>query len=603
VALDFGGECVTYGELETRSNRLAQYLRRLGVSEEMPVGVLLERSAHAAIALLGILKCGGFYVPLDPSYPDERLDFLVRDSGGSLLLTEESLRRRIPSAATRVVFVDLDRERIDRESPMPPAAAHDSASLAYVIYTSGSTGEPKGVAVSHRAIRRLVVEPDYIRLTGSDRVAQASNFSFDAATFEIWGALANGARLSGISKEVALAPADFARELRERGITVLFLTTALFQQIAREAPSTFGCLRVLLFGGEAVAPSSVRAVLESDPRPESVLHVYGPTESTTFASWYPVSSAAELEAAVPIGGPLSGTELYLLDVDGDAAPVGIVGELCIGGAGLARGYLQRADLTAEKFVPHPFSAAPGARLYRTGDRARRRADGNIEFIGRSDHQVKIRGFRVEPSEVAAVLRGHENVRDSVVIPVSDGPESMAAKLVAYAAARRRPVPTAASLRAYLAERVPEFMMPQAFVVLDELPLTPNGKVDRKALPLPERVRPELKAGFAPPRNDRERRVAALWEELLGIEGVGIHDSFFDLGGHSLLMAELHGKLRKRLGIEVAMVKLFQFPTIASLLAHLDGPEAPGDAKVRDRAARQKQALSRRTAEHRFRSKA
>jgi acyl carrier protein len=234
---------------------------------------------------------------------------------------------------------------------------------------------------------------------------------------------------------------------------------------------------------------------------------------------------------------------------------------------------------------------------------RRRADGNIEFIGRSDHQVKIRGFRVEPSEVAAVLRGHENVRDAVVIPVTDGPEGVAAKLVAYAAAKKRPLPTAASLRAYLAERLPEFMIPQAFVVLEELPLTPNGKVDRKALPPPERVRPELKAGFAAPRNDRERRVAALWEELLGIEGVGIHDSFFDLGGHSLLMAELHGKLRKRLGIEVAMVKLFQFPTIASLLAHLDGPEAPENAKVRDRAERQKEALSRRSAEHRFRSKA
>ncbi len=612
VALDFQDGRVTYGDLALRSNRLAHYLRRLGVSRETPVSVLLSRSAQSVVALLAVLKSGGFYVPLDASYPDERLDFLMRDSGGSLLLTEEKLRHRIPSAATRVVFVDLDRERIDLEPESLPPAANDPESLAYVIYTSGSTGEPKGVAVSHRAIRRLVVRPNYIEVSKGDRVAQASNFSFDAATFEIWGALANGASLCGISKEVALAPEDFGRELRERGITVLFLTTALFQQIAREAPSTFGRLRVLLFGGEAVSPSAVGAVLGGEERPEHFLHVYGPTESTTFASWFPVTSSDEATTVpnIPIGGPLSGTELYVLDPDGTPAPVGVVGELFIGGAGLARGYLGRPALTAERFVPHPFGASPGARLYRTGDLVRRRGDGNIEFVGRNDHQVKIRGFRVEPSEIGAVLRGHENVREAVVVADTERHDEGAAKrLVAYVVARRRPAPTLASLRSYLSDRLPDFMMPQSFVMLEELPLTPNGKVDRRALPAPDRVRPELKAGFAPPRNDLERAVASLWQELLGLDAVGIHDSFFDLGGHSLLMAELHGKLRKRFGIEVAMVKLFQYPTIASLLEHLASAEgeevkkASPLGKVQDRAERQKEALSRRTAARRSRSKA
>ncbi len=608
AALDFSDGRVTYGELDLRANRLAHYLRRLGVSGETPVGVLLSRSAEAVVALLAVLKSGGFYVPLDPSYPDERLTFLVRDSGASLLLTEESLRHRIPSAATKVVFVDLDRDRIDLEPTSAPPAASGSENLAYVIYTSGSTGEPKGVGVTHRAIRRLVFQPNYIELSIGDRVAQASSFSFDAATFEIWGALANGAELCGISKEVALAPEDFGRELRERGITALFLTTALFQQIAREAPSTFGCLRVLLFGGEAVAPEAVRAVLDSEERPGSVLHVYGPTESTTFASWFPLRSLAETETVVPIGGPLSGTELYVLDPDGAPVPVGVVGELFIGGTGLARGYFRKPAATAERFVPHPFSEIPGARLYRTGDRVRRRADGNVEFVGRDDHQVKIRGFRVEPSEIASVLRGHENVREAFVVANAERRDVPDAKLlVAYVVARLRPAPTLTSLRSYLSERLPDFMVPQAFVVLEELPLTPNGKVDRKALPSPERVRPELKAGFAPPRNDLERRIASLWEELLGLDAVGIHDSFFDLGGHSLLMAELHGKLRKRFGIDVAMVKLFQYPTIASLFAHLAAAEsvevATPPVKVQDRAERQKEALSRRTAAHRSRSKA
>ncbi|HSG39201.1 MAG TPA: amino acid adenylation domain-containing protein, partial [Thermoanaerobaculia bacterium] len=397
VAVDSGAERLTYAGLDRRAEGLARHLRALGVGPDVLAGVCLERSPGLIVALLGILKAGGAYLPLDPSYPVERLALMLEDADAPVLITSEAFRDRLPAGRAAVVCL----EGLDLDAPAGPVAHGATAeSLAYVIYTSGSTGRPKGVAVPHRAIVRLVLGTDYVRLEPGDRVAQASNASFDAATFEIWGALLNGACLAMVTRDVALEPCEFAAQLHERRITALFLTTALFNQLAREAPGAFSGLRHLLFGGEAVDPASVRRVLREDP-PERLLHVYGPTESTTFASWHLVAEVPEGARMVPIGLPVANTRIDLLDRGLELAPVGVVGELYIGGEGLARGYLGRPELTAERFVPDPHGR--GERLYRTGDLARRHPDGAVEFVGRTDHQVKVRGFRSEPGEIQAAL--------------------------------------------------------------------------------------------------------------------------------------------------------------------------------------------------------
>ena len=427
VALVFEDQQLTYNELNVRANQLAHYLRSLGVGPEVLVGIYVERSLLMVVGLLGILKAGAVYVPLDPTYPQERLSFMLEDAQVSVLLTQQQWVER-SEHQVKVVCLDTDWEAISLENQENPNTCVTSDNLAYVIYTSGSTGKPKGVAIAHQAVNRLLCNTNYINLEPSDKVAQASNASFDAVTFEIWGALLHGAQLMVVTKDVVLSPQDFAAYIREHEISVLFLTTALFNQIARVAPQAFSSVRHLLFGGEAADPRCVKEVLTKGS-PQRLLHVYGPTESTTFSTWYLVQTIPQEVTPLPIGRPIANTNVYLLDSQLMPVPIGIPGELYIGGEGLARGYFNRPELTSEKFIPHPFTHQSGARLYKTGDQARYNSDGSIEFLGRIDNQVKLRGYRIELGEIESVLNQHPQVQQAVAIVREDSPSNQ--RLVAY----------------------------------------------------------------------------------------------------------------------------------------------------------------------------
>jgi amino acid adenylation domain-containing protein len=562
TAIVSGARTLTYREVNRRANVLARRLREHGVGPDVFVGLCAERSPEMVMAMLGILKAGGAYVPLDVNYPPERLRFMLQEVEAPVLLTQQQFLPSLPSDAARVFLLDADGHELDAAGDENVAADTTPDNLAYVIYTSGSTGTPKGVGVPHRAIARLVRETDYVRLTPADRVAQVSNPSFDAITFEVWGALLNGGQLVILPGDVTLSPSDFAAQLREQKVTALFLTTALFNHVARAEPRAFGSLRYVLLGGEAVAPKWVREVLLRG-KPEHLLNVYGPTENTTFSTWHEVREVSPEATTVPIGRPIANTQAYVLDVRGQAVPPGTPGELYLGGPGLARGYLRRPGLTAEKFVPHPFGREGGERLYRTGDLVSQLPDGDIEFIGRVDHQVKVRGFRIELGEVEAVLKRHEGVKDAVVLVREDG-EAGEKRLVAYVTTEPERTPTAGDLRYHLREHLPEYMLPSTFMMLDVLPLTRNGKVDRGALPAPEEERPELEQVYVAPRTPVEEMLAGLWESVLRVRRVGAHDNFFELGGHSLLATQLISRVRNAFALEIPLRRLFDEPTVAGL---------------------------------------
>ncbi|MFN0165020.1 MAG: amino acid adenylation domain-containing protein [Bryobacteraceae bacterium] len=421
---------LTYHELNVKANQLAHHLRELGIAPGILVGLSMERSLDMIVAMLGILKAGGAYVPLDPAYPKERLGFMLEDTAAPVLLTQERLLDGLPPCSESVTTVCIDRDwsRIAVHSCANPESGATSGDPAYIVYTSGSTGKPKGVVITHRNIARLVMNTNYLQLDPSDRVAQAANTSFDAATFEIWSPLLNGARLVIITRDLTLSPKQFAAELQEQGITTLFLTTALFNQLAVEAPGAFRPLRTLFFGGSAVDPRYVRRVLKENA-PQQLIHAYGPSEATTYATTYLVREVGPEENTVPIGRAIANTSIYVMDAHRNLVPMGVPGELYIGGEGVARGYLNRPELTAERFIPDPYDPSPGARLYRTGDLVRSRPDGNLEFLGRIDDQVKIRGFRVEPAEVEVLLGQHPAVREAAVVAREDVPGDT--RLVAY----------------------------------------------------------------------------------------------------------------------------------------------------------------------------
>ncbi|MEW5928157.1 MAG: non-ribosomal peptide synthase/polyketide synthase [Gemmatimonadota bacterium] len=572
-AVLFRDEVLAYGELERRADRLAHLLRERGAGPEVRVGVCLERGVSAVLAMLAILKAGAAYVPVAPSDPAERLREVFADAGVRLVLSESAAGAHLPGAV-EPLWLDA-AETAAALAAMPegaPRVVSDPSQLAYVIYTSGSTGRPKGVAVSHTSVVRLVRNTDYVPFGPEERIAHASNLAFDAATFEIWGALLNGGSLAVVERETTLSPAALVAALREREVTTLFVTTALFNRVAHEEPGGFGTLRHLLFGGEAVDPASVRRVLESGA-PGRLLHVYGPTETTTYASRHLVRGVEPDAATVPIGGPLGNTTLYVLDAGGEALPAGLPGELYVGGPGVARGYLGRPKLTVEKFVPDPFSAEAGARLYRTGDRVRWTAAGEIEFLGRVDQQVKIRGFRIEPGEVEAALLAEEGVHEAVVLAREDAPGDR--RLVAYVvAAEGGAAPTAAELRAGLRQRLPEHMVPGAFVLLESIPLTANGKVDRRALPAPERG---SAGAYAAPRTATEGVLAGIWAEVLRTERVGVLDNFFELGGHSLLATQVVSRVWEAFGVEVPLKALFEVPTVAGLAGRIEALRGNGAA--------------------------
>ncbi|WP_414568460.1 non-ribosomal peptide synthetase [Nostoc sp. CCY 9925] len=570
IAVNFANEQLTYQDLNTCSNKLAHHLQKIGVGSEVLVGICISQSIEMIIGLLGILKAGGAYVPLDPSYPQERLNFMLEDAQVSVLLTQENLLKHFEGFSNPIISIDKDWKIITQEKEDNVKSDLNSDNLAYIIYTSGSTGKPKGVAVPHKAVNRLVCNTNYIKLSPSDKIAQASNASFDAATFEIWGALLNGAQLVMISKDVTISPHELALQLREKSINVLFLTTALFQQIIRDVPQAFATLKYFLFGGETVDTRWIKKILESGA-PKHLIHVYGPTENTTFSSYYCVE---ELPSAtsLPIGRPITNTQIYILDTYLQLVPIGVTGELYIGGEGLAREYLNRTELTAKNFITHPFSKKPKARLYKTGDLARYLPDGNIEFLGRIDNQVKIRGFRIELSEIEAVLSQHPAVKETIVIAGEDVPDDK--YLVAYIVPKQERIPMedvqsfASLLRQFLKEKLPEYMVPKAYMVLESLPLTANGKVDRHALPIPETITFNNQ-DYVAPRSQVEKLLAEIWAKVLGKEQVGVHDNFFELGGHSLLATVLTSRIRDTFQIDLPVRNLFETPTVEQLAKYID----------------------------------
>ena len=569
-----GGQELSYGELERRSVQLAGYLRSLGVGVGARVGICMEPSAEMIVGLLAILKAGGAYVPIDPGYPEERIVFMLAESEAGVLLSREGLAGRFSGKAIKIVCLDTGWESIEKVNDAgQQSRAAGPEDVAYVLFTSGSTGTPKGVCVPHRAVNRLVVNCDYVRLGPEEAVAQISNCCFDAATFEIWGALLNGSRLVGIARERVLSAESFSAELARHGVTTLVVTTALFNELVHERANIFGKVRNVLFGGEEADPGAVRRVLESGGPPQRLLNVYGPTETTTFATAYEVGPEHSWARRIPIGRPIANTEVYVLDSHLNAVPVGVAGEICIGGDGVATGYLKRPELTEERFIASPF--AGGRRLYRTGDRGRFLADGNIEFLGRLDNQVKIHGFRIELGEIEAVLRQYPAVRESVVVVREDTPGDK--RLVAYIVALQGPVPAESELGGFLKEQLPAYMVPSTFMFLDELPLTPNGKVDRRALPAPDRGRLIQQGTCVAPRDILELRLTQIWEEILGLHPVGVTDNFFDLGGHSLLAVRLIARIHKQFGQKLPLPTLFHGATIerlAGVLRRSPRPPSP-----------------------------
>lgn len=572
VAVAMGDASLSYAEVNTRANRLAHHLRTLGVGPDVLVGVCLQRSPDLIVALLAILKAGGAYVPLDPDYPSERLAFMLADTSAPVLITEQALRRPLPASNAHVLCIDSDADGLARYPDGNPLALASADHLAYVIYTSGSTGTPKGVMVTQRAVARLVIDTDYVQLGPDDVVAQASNSSFDAATFEIWGALLNGAKLVIVPKDVLLSGPALTREIATHRITTLFLTTSLFHEHASSSPGMFSPLKQLLFGGEAADPAAVRRVLDT-AAPERLLNGYGPTETTTFATWFDVPSTGIWAGArVPIGRPIAHTRCRVLDAHLEPVPLGIVGELYIGGPGLARGYLNRPDLTAERFVDDPMLA--GERLYRTGDLVRYRPDGNLDCVGRADRQVKLRGFRIELGEIEAALAACAGVRQAVVQLGEDS--SGTARLLAYVVCPDGVADTSV-LVAELRQHLPDHMVPSAIVPLRALPLTPNGKLDHKALPQPgfgsgqaelPRQASAVSAAQTPP-SALEHKLSAIWCDVFGVENIGMQDDFFELGGHSLLAIRLLTRIDQALGSRLNVSTLFQAPSIRQLAAVIE----------------------------------
>ena len=570
-ALVYGTRQLTYGELNQRANQLAHYLQRRGVGLEARVGVLLEPSIEFVVALLAILKAGGAYVPLDPGYPRPRLEFMLEDAGVQLLLTA----RDQTEVGGESVYLGETWEQFASESQENPKTETAAENLAYVMYTSGSTGQPKGAAITHRAINRLVCNTNYVQLEESDRIAQISNVSFDAATFEIWGALTSGATLVGLTKETVLSPAEFKRAIAEQQISVIFLTTALFNQVAQNEPDAFASVRYLLFGGETCDPQAVRRVLQLG-KPQHFEHVYGPTEATTFSTSYEIKEVSEDARTIPIGRTISNTETWVLDQYGQVAPVGVPAELYIGGDGIASAYLGCPELTAEKFVPHPHSTEPGARLYRTGDLVRYLSDGNIDFLGRMDQQVKLRGFRIELGEIEVVLQQHPAVRETVVMFREDEPGDK--RVVAYVVADSQATAIVAELRSWLRERLPDYFVPAQFVLLERLPLTPNGKVDRRALPVPDNAT-QPPAEIVAPRTPEEAKIAEIWAEVLDVSPIGVETDFFDLGGHSLLATRVVTRIREAFSLNLPLRVLFDSPTVAEIAAYV------ANARTLDEVAR------------------
>ena len=567
VAAMFDRQHLSYRELNQRANQLAHHLRSIGVGPETLVAICVERSLEMLVGLLGILKAGAAYVPLDPAYPAERLALMLDDAEPAVVLTQEALGRRLPDRGAKVLRLDADWNIIAANSINNLGRTAGPENLAYVIYTSGSTGKPKGVQIEHRGVVNFLTsmqrEPG---LQQNDVLVAVTSLSFDIAGLEMYLPLIAGAHVVIARRETSYDGSQLMALLRESCATVMQATPATWRLLAEAGWDGSPGLRILC-GGEALSPDLARELVV---RGKSVWNLYGPTETTIWSSVYQIRRVNG--SLTPIGRPIANTEFYILDHEGQPVPLGVKGELYIGGDGVARGYWQRPELTQERFVPNPFSSQPGARLYRTGDLARYRPDGNIELFGRLDHQVKIRGYRIEPAEIESVLGQHPDVRDTVVIARED--ETGTKSLVAYYVPSHEAPLTVGELRDFVSEKVPPYMVPSSFVELRAVPRLPNGKVDRKALPTPEKTGAAMAPRVVPPRNAFEARLKKVWEAVLGASNVGVHHDFFELGGSSLLAAKLLAGVEREFDKKLSLTSVFEAPTIERLAALLRRPDPP-----------------------------
>jgi amino acid adenylation domain-containing protein len=566
VAVEFQGSQLSYRELNERANQLGHYLRGAGVGADTLVGVCMERSLEMVVALYGVLKAGGAYVPIDPEYPPERVAFMLEDADVGVLLTQTRLASMLPRYQGRVVSVDGEWEQIARHDVANPAKETGPKNLAYMIYTSGSTGRPKGAMNTHRGIcNRLLWMQDRYGLTAADKVMQKTPFSFDVSVWEFFWPLLVGARLVVAEPGGHRDPAYLVKLIRAQGITVLhFVPSMLGVFLAEAGVEKCESLRHVMCSGEAL-PYDLQEQFFRLLRAQ--LHnLYGPTEAAVDVTHWTCRRGDERKI-VPIGRPVANTQVYILDRYLQPVPMGVAGELHLGGVQVGRGYHQRPDLTAEKFIPDPFSGDPEARLYKTGDLCRWLSDGAVEYLGRMDFQVKIRGFRIELGEIESLLRSHAGVREAVVVVREEGEK----RLVAYVVLGGEPGCTTGELRDYLRQKLPDYMVPVAWVVLPALPLNPNGKLDRKGLPAPE-AEAYTQRHYEAPQGEMETRLAALWAEVLKVDRVGRHDNFFELGGHSLLATQLISRIRGALGIDVPLRSLFERPTVARFLEYVEATQ-------------------------------
>ena len=581
VAVEFKDQRFSYREVDERATKVARYLRDLGVGPEMPVAVCLGRSPELIFVLMGILKAGGAYLPLDASYPAERLAFMLEDTQCQVLVTERALLDRLPVSAMITVCIDEEWSVIAEKQSAGRSDLTRPENLAYIIYTSGSTGKPKGVAVVHHNIVRLVRETAYASMSSDEVFLLLAPVSFDASTFEIWAPLLNGAKLA-ICPEPTPTPTELGALLNKHQVTTLWLTAGLFRLMVDEQLDSLASLRQLISGGDVLSVTHVRRVIENLPC--RMINGYGPTENTTFSCCHTVRGVDDLNGTVSIGRPIANTEAYVLDGKLQPVPVGTIGELYLGGEGLARGYVGRPDLTAGKFVAHPHSARPGARLYRTGDFARYRNAGELEFFGRRDGQVKIRGFRIELGEIEALIARHPAVQDVVVL-VAQKSENQEKRIVAHVVPKDGAPVSVSDLREHAQRHLPEYMAPAGWVIMEALPLTPNGKVDRDALERHDDRGLDREETYEPPRTATEQTLAQIWQELLEVDRVSRKTNFFDLGGHSLLAMQAISRINKAFSVDLSTRTFFESPTVASLaqaveeLSKSDVVEAPPIARV------------------------
>ena len=570
IALSWGGQELTYAQLEGRANQLARHLQNLGVGPEITVGISVDRSADMIVAVLGVLKAGGAYVPLDPAYPPDRLAAMIEDSGIRVLITREHIAGSLPDNVPATVLMDSQWHEIAAGSALGVASSVKPENLAYIIYTSGSTGKPKGVMIEHHSLAAYVASAaPLLRFGPADRVLQFASLNFDASAEEIYCTLLAGGTLVLRSEAMLASTADFLKTVQDWRITVLDLPTAFWHMLAvdmsRQKLRLPQDVRQVIIGGERALPDRLSLWESCVGMGVSLLNGYGPTETTIASTmWKPDRSGQAQGASVPIGKPLNGVHAYVVDSSGKLAGEGSVGELWLGGFGVARGYLNQPAMTAQKFVPDPFGG--GGRIYKSGDMVRRLPDGNLEFVGRVDHQVKVRGFRIELGEIESALNALESVRESVVT-AKTGPAADT-RLVAYIVPSR-PDFRAGEIRQSLKGKLPEYMIPSAFVVLDAMPLGPTGKIDRAALPEPSRDARDRETPLVPPSTPAQEKLAAMWCELLGMDQVSIHDPFLELGGHSLLAAQLIARVRDQFDVDLTLRAVFDYPTVAAMAEHIE----------------------------------